>query len=537
VGKITSEIGSKLAAFTSFEQARTMQDELIRQHPDEPRFRYELSNSWNEMGRLYLESGEFDRSQEAFQRALDLRQKLVELDPKNPEYERKLANSFMNLGSVFGSRREFDEALKRVAQAIDIQQRLATDHPQEPIYRRDLAKAFYNRALLESRAGRPADALRSCQQALTKFRQLYDEQPRVIDFQGLAALTMRVADELSGQSGKAVDALPVFQQARQLTERLVQRNPLVGDYQAELAAILKRMAEQTADHDQSRQYHVQAKDLLVQLAHDNPQVVRYEADLAGEWLEIGRLELASAKSHDALAAFQRSLETSQAWAAQDGNSDLAQEAEAKALTNIGAVERNTPDLLPDALATYQQVLKIYQGLAAKRAADADIQEGLARTYMNLGLVNDASKKPDDALVAYRSAMEHQRRAVELAPRAPSHRQRLLKQGVELAALHREHGRTLEALEISLEQKQFAADNAEQLFEAARSLSLTAEAIGAADAKLPADKKAERTRAVNAAIDALRDAIAAGLKDVPQQLANPDLRSLHDAPAFRELGPK
>ena len=210
-------------------------------------------------------------------------------------------------------------------------------------------------------------------------------------------------------------------------------------------------------------------------------------------------------------------------AKQDGDSETAQDAVARAFNNIAMVERSTPDRLPNALATYQQVLKIYQGLTDKRPASAKFQEGLARTYLNLGEVDDHLKKPDEAVAAYRSAMEHQRRAVELEPQDVGFRERLLAQCGELAAIHRRFSRPSDALAIGLEQKQLAAGNAQALFEAGRSLALTAAAIGTPDAKLPDDKQAERTRAASAAVEAIRDAIAAGLKDVPQRLSDPDLR--------------
>jgi tetratricopeptide (TPR) repeat protein len=463
-----------------------------------------------------------------------LRQQLVTLDPKNPEYERKLGNSFMNVGAVYGSRRDFGEALKRTQQAIDIQQRLATAHPQDALYRRDLAKGLYNRALLENRAGRPADALRSCRQAMTLFQQLYDEQPRVIDFQGLAALTMRVVDEQAQQSGRIDDALAAFQQARQLTERLVQRNPLVSDYRAELAAILQHIADRTSDPEQALPYAVQAKDLLVQLVSDNPQAVQYRAQLADQWLGIGKLNLRLARTSEALAAFRQSLQASQALAAQDGNSETAQDAQARALDNIATAERAMPDHLTDARATYAQALAIYQSMAKKRPESPQVQEGLGRTFLNLGEVDDHLKQPDKALDEYRSAMEHQRKAVELAPQAVGFRDRLLGQCSELAGIHRQFGRTSDALAIGLEQKQLAKGNAQQLFDAARSLALTAAALGAPGTKLPDAKQAQREQAATAAIDALSEAIAAGLKDVPQRLANHDLRALDDIPKFREL---
>jgi tetratricopeptide (TPR) repeat protein len=347
---------------------------------------------------------------------------------------------------------------------------------------------------------------------------------------------MRVVDELANQSGKTDDALAAFQQARQLTERLVQRNPLVSDYRAELAAILRRIAGRIHEPEQALQYHIQAKDLLVQLVHDNPQAVQYQAELAEEWLWIGKINLQLAHSPEALKAFQRSLETSQALATLDGNSEKAQDAVARALNNIAAVERDIPDHLPIARATYEQVLKIYQAMAEKQPASALVQEGLGRTYLNLGEVDDHLKKPEKALDEYSQAMVHQREAVELAPQATGFRERLLTQCGELAAIHRKYSRTSDALAIGIEQKRSAAGNALQLFEAARSLALTAAAIYAPPPRIQDNEQPgrERIQAVNAAVEALRDAIAAGLKDVPKRLADPDLRSLNDAPAFRAL---
>ena len=98
------------------------------------------------------------------------------------------------------------------------------------------------------------------------FQQLYDEQPRD-PFPRSGRADDAGCRLNKPQSGKVADALDAFQQARLLTERLVQRNPLVSEYRAELAEILKHLAAKVADRPGAA-IDTQAKDLLVQLAHD-----------------------------------------------------------------------------------------------------------------------------------------------------------------------------------------------------------------------------------------------------------------------------
>ena len=78
VGKITGEIGSKDEAMTSLEEAARIQSELLKERPDDPRFQLALSNSWNEIGRLEIQSGRLTQAQAMFETSRDLRQHLVE---------------------------------------------------------------------------------------------------------------------------------------------------------------------------------------------------------------------------------------------------------------------------------------------------------------------------------------------------------------------------------------------------------------------------------------------------------------------------
>jgi tetratricopeptide (TPR) repeat protein/tRNA A-37 threonylcarbamoyl transferase component Bud32 len=534
LGRITNEIGSKDAALEYFQTSRRMQEDLVHAKPEDLNQQYALSNSWNELGRVNLEMARFPDAESAFRHSLDLRKKLTKRDLKNPEYQRKLASSFMNMGSLNGSRDKLEEAFSWLKQAIDLQRRLTVEHPLEAIYRRDLGKAFYNLALLQRRGGRAAEALASCRQALVIYQQLFDEQPKVIEFQGLIALTARVVDDLSSEAGKQQESLDAFEKSRQLVEQLIKHNPLVSDYQAELAVIVKRIAQLTADPEQSLAQYLAAKDILKQLAADNPRAFRYQADLASNWLDIGLLEKQRHQPDKALLAFEQSLEAARRWLALDAQSMAAGDSAAKAQSNSAMLIRAMPGRLPEALKTYEEVLKTYQLMATQHPSSPEPEEGLARSYLNIGLVSDNLARPAEARTAYEEAMKHQRRAVELAPQATEYRQRLLAQAGEVAALHRQFGRASDALAVGLAHKTLAAAHPEELLDAARSLALTAAAAGPDTPDLPAEKRALRQQAVDGAVGALREAKQAGLKSLERLRTDRDLQAIEKQPAFIEL---
>ena len=69
IGKLTSEIGSKPAALAHFEEAQRAQDELLRQSANQPRLLFAVSNTWNEIGKLKLETGNAADAYRAFEQS------------------------------------------------------------------------------------------------------------------------------------------------------------------------------------------------------------------------------------------------------------------------------------------------------------------------------------------------------------------------------------------------------------------------------------------------------------------------------------
>jgi tetratricopeptide (TPR) repeat protein len=112
-----------------------------RERHDDSRFEFALSYSWNEMGRLEIQSNRLPQPQEMFEKSRDLRQHLVDRAPQELDYQRKLANSLMNLGAVYGPRNQLPEALEWTRRSIEMHQGLVNKDPNNAPFRRDLAKA------------------------------------------------------------------------------------------------------------------------------------------------------------------------------------------------------------------------------------------------------------------------------------------------------------------------------------------------------------------------------------------------------------
>src|SRR5262249_2186323 len=103
----------------------------------------------------------------------------------------------------------------------------------------------------------------------------------------------------------------------------------------------------------------------------------------------------------------------------------------------------------------------------------------------------------------------------------------------LAEVYRESGEVAQAAAVALEcRKQLPADP-DALYAVARELALCS-AAGKEKSELPTDEQARRREYADQAVDALRQAVACGYRDVEQVKKDRDLDVLRDRDDFRNL---
>src|SRR5262249_46013824 len=136
---------------------------------------------------------------------------------------------------------------------------------------------------------------------------------------------------------------------------------------------------------------------------------------------------------------------------------------------------------------------------------------LATVLQDIALVQEKLTQPEEALATYKEAISLQRAALGAA-HTESYRNLLNEHYLNLARLQRELGRHAAAAATTRLRQQLWPRDAEELLSVARELALCVPLVGKGKAETSADQ-AERKRYADQALDALRQAVANGFRDV------------------------
>jgi len=138
-GKALSLMGMKDRAEVCYIKAEELLRDLVKE--DESWFK-ELSDVLNDLGIIYVESGDRDKGRAFLEEALEIRRKLAE---KNPAFKPMLAQTLNNLASLYKDLRIYDKSEEYFAKAESIYRELVEVNEN---YRVDLAVVLCNYASL-----------------------------------------------------------------------------------------------------------------------------------------------------------------------------------------------------------------------------------------------------------------------------------------------------------------------------------------------------------------------------------------------------
>ncbi|CAF4717250.1 unnamed protein product [Rotaria sp. Silwood1] len=153
IGLIYSNMGEYTKALSFYEQALHIRQNILPpNHPD-------LATSYNTVGLVHSNMGDYAKALSFYEQALDICQKM--LPPNHPDF----AQSYNNIGWVYSNMSEYSKALSCYERALDIRQKiLPPNHP-------DLATSYSNIGKVYSEMGKYSKALASHQRALDIYQK------------------------------------------------------------------------------------------------------------------------------------------------------------------------------------------------------------------------------------------------------------------------------------------------------------------------------------------------------------------------------
>ncbi|CAF1387930.1 unnamed protein product [Rotaria sordida] len=148
IGAVYRNMGEYSKALSSFERSLEIQKiALPANHPD-------LAASYNNIGMVYDNMGEYSKALSSHERSLEIR--TIALPPNHPD----LASSYNNIGNVYDNMSEYSKALSSYEQSLEIKKiALPPNHP-------GLASSYNNIGLVYSNMGEYSKALSSYERSL-----------------------------------------------------------------------------------------------------------------------------------------------------------------------------------------------------------------------------------------------------------------------------------------------------------------------------------------------------------------------------------
>jgi eukaryotic-like serine/threonine-protein kinase len=284
-GRIIDELRSPEEALPHLRTARDMQSGLLGKSPQNPARMKALGETENALGRSLHRSHQYEAALAEYQKGRGLRQQLADLTPDDQDSQRALANSIMNIGLVEMDRGNLDAAAEQFRAAQQLREALLKKKNSFNL-QRDLAMGVYNQGNLEVKRKDSNEAATYFGRAVEQFEKLRAEEPSDLTVRYYLALSYREAAAAYQDLKLEDESQRLYGMAHDWFAWLVDRNPDVVEYQAALAGIdlnvgdFKKGPEAIARFESST-------SILGDLVKHYPENARFRRDLAVALRKLG----------------------------------------------------------------------------------------------------------------------------------------------------------------------------------------------------------------------------------------------------------
>ena len=352
----------------------------------------DLATTYNNLGNLYSNLGQYDKAEKYYMCALEIKERFATENPA--KYREGLALTYNNLGCLYGDLNQYDKAEKYYMCALEIKERLA-ENPAK--YSGDLARTCNNMGVLYKELNQYGKAEEYGLRALEILECLAKENPE--KYSGDLAATynnMGVLYKELNQYGKAEKC---YSGALEIYERLATENP--AKYRGDLAATYSNLGVlygKLEQYDKAEEYYLRALEIREHLAKENP--AKYSGELAATYNNLGAL-------YEDLNQYDKAEEY--CLHAFEIKEHLAKENPAKYSGDLATTYNNMGNLYSN-LGQYDKAgeyclhaLEIREHLAKENPAK--YSGDLAMTYNNMGVLYYKLNQYGKAEKCYSGALE------------------------------------------------------------------------------------------------------------------------------------
>ena len=120
LGAILVAEGSLNDGEARYQAALALDEQMIARHPDDARYRYDITFSMNDLALIASKRGDDTRAESMWNRALAIRQTALAADPKNVRTISGIAYIRGALGNLYLPRKQFAEAIAQFREEIRV---------------------------------------------------------------------------------------------------------------------------------------------------------------------------------------------------------------------------------------------------------------------------------------------------------------------------------------------------------------------------------------------------------------------------------
>jgi serine/threonine-protein kinase len=230
VGRINELVGGSDETLAAYEEARSLGERLMGDHPADTTVRLDLARASRCAGRMLAQRmGQPGAGLARLRTAVTLGEALVLEQPGNAEFQNELATCYVDLGASLRTRKETEGELPSLEKAQLIWDRLAAVEPRFRLQQAQTLSAIGNSY---SQAGNAAFALVHLERARDLLGKISQDSPGRIDVsQDLAETWRRIGWVHRGFTHRAEDARDAFRHSGEIWDRLARENPAVARIQ------------------------------------------------------------------------------------------------------------------------------------------------------------------------------------------------------------------------------------------------------------------------------------------------------------------
>ncbi len=280
-------------------------------------------------------------------------------------------------------------------------------------------------------------------------------------------------------------------------------------------------------------WHINAHNALENMAKTGPGLEAMRAEIAASHRRVGHAYRSAKSYSDALNRYREGEKVAAAWVQTDGESVEARNELARCHYDQAVIHDSLRES-EEALRQMETARDLRLPLVEREPQRRDLRHDLGLTLSFLGSVYADVGRHDDARAALRDGAEQYRLALDGAAADAPSRRALAGNLLWQAEQARKTGRLTDADTALTERRRLLREQPQELYATAREYAALALFATGGKTRPSPEEDAARRRYAALAVESLKQALAAGYKDLPGVRKDAALAPLRRLPEFNAL---